>query len=134
VYRPTFELLSFETISFEDKIAILERMLEALIYANLTYLRVRPDTPKLYDSGVIYVTEPEGQDEWQDIPTTLAKRSGDCEDLASYRVAELRMQGVKAMPYVTGAKKANGFTLFHIRVRYPDGRIEDPSALLGMPA
>ena len=56
----------------------------------------------------------------------------NCEDLACYRIAELRVRhGENALPYVT-AKKIGTFTLFHIQVEREDGSIEDPSRILGM--
>ena len=131
MYSPTYELDCFSTVTHEEKLEILKAMLEALILANLFYLRHRPDTPPLYAAEVPYVVEPPGRDNWQDIPRTLALREGDCEDLACYRIAELRMQGEKAKPHVT-AKKIGTFTLFHIQVERGDGKIEDPSRILGM--
>lgn len=62
----------------------------------------------------------------------------NCEDLACYRVAELRHRhGEPAQPYVTSklvkSKRYGTFTLYHIRVQRADGSIEDPSKILGMP-
>jgi hypothetical protein len=132
MYSPTYELACFSTVTHEEKLDILKAMLEALILANVFYLRHRPDTPPLYAAGVPYVVEPPGRDNWQDIPRTLALREGDCEDLACYRIAELRVRhNENAMPYVT-AKKIGTFTLFHIQVERGDGTVEDPSRILGM--
>ncbi len=68
MYRPTYELASFTTISSEEKILVLEAMLEALILANVFYLRRTPNCTPLYNAGVPYVDEPPGRDNWQDIP------------------------------------------------------------------
>jgi hypothetical protein len=62
----------------------------------------------------------------------------NCEDLACWRVAELRVRfGEAAQPYVTSqmlnSPEHGLFTLYHIRVRRADGTIEDPSKILGMP-
>jgi hypothetical protein len=117
-------------------------MLEALAHANVLWLRDNPLTPALYASGVRYAREAPGVDDWQDIPRTLAVRSGDCEDLAGWRVAELRHAGESASfvvtPYETPyfcdsvAKQRPCMIDFHIRVIRADGSREDPSQILGM--
>ena len=87
----------------------------------------------LYDSGVRYMEEPPGQEDWQDIPTCLKMRAGDCEDLAWWRVAELRVRyGIQAQPTFKCMQRPNGGMLYHIQVQLPDGRKEDPSRVLGM--
>lgn len=106
-------------------------MMHALCYVNLTWLMQYPRTPQLYRSGVIYKPE-EGTENWQDIPTCLKLRYGDCEDLACYRVAELNYAGIKARPYLKWRESGPRMSQFHATVRWPDGRIEDPSAALGM--
>ena len=132
MYRPTYELACFSTVTHDEKLDILVAMLEALVLANVLYLRHRPATPPLYASGVPYVVEPPGRDNWQDIPRSLALGEGDCEDLACWRIAELRVRhNENARPHIT-AKKIGNFTLFHIMVRRGDGSIEDPSRILGM--
>jgi len=62
----------------------------------------------------------------------------NCEDLACYRVAELRVRsGESCKPYISWqivkSAKYGSFTLYHIRVLRKDGSIEDPSKILGMP-
>lgn len=110
----------------------LKGLLAALVIANQEYLKLHPEAPLLYRSGIRYQAEPPGQEEWQDYPTLLQTGRGDCEDLASARVAELRVRfGIRAKPYVTH-RQAGGILRYHIQVRLPDGRIEDPSARLGM--
>jgi len=114
-------------------------LLEGLVRCNQVYLDDNPNTVKLYDSDVVY--QPEfGTEEWQDIPTTLERGFGDCEDLAAYRCAELRNEGVKAMPYIKW-RLVNGSYRFHALLKWPDtivngrkvkGRVEDPSRRLGM--
>lgn len=92
--------------------------------------------PGFYESGIRYET-PEnacGGDVWQDIPTLLRRGFGDCKDLACFRAAELTVkEGIYAKPIVRRKWMQNGFALYHVVVMYPDGRIEDPSAALGMP-
>lgn len=108
-------------------------LLEALIKCNLIYLASNPKTPLLYSSGVRYQREPRSREEWQDIPTALKLTRADCEDLASWRVAELRHRGINARAHLKWfhSRKVN-LTLYHVQVKLPDGTIEDPSAKLGM--
>lgn len=114
------------------KVAVLGAMLEALVLADLEYLRENPSTPQLLTSGVVYKREAPGSDNWQDTERTLELRSGDCEDLCAWRCAELRAAGEDAhcdlLEFVDG-----GITFFHVRVRRANGAIEDPSRILGMP-
>lgn len=107
---------------------------ECLVQLDMDFLRrARGRVPSLYASGVRYRREgtpsagPRAE-RFQMIPEVLRTRSGDCEDLSAWRVAELRLSGVRAIPWIirTGAR------LYHVQVKYPDGRIEDPSKRLGM--
>jgi muconolactone delta-isomerase len=109
----------------------LEIMLEALVALDLDYLQHHPETPTLYASGVRYEAEPPGREDWTDVLTTLRRGYGDCEDLASWRVAELQKQGIAARP-VHRWRSREGFTTYHILAQWPNGRIEDPSRRLGM--
>jgi len=60
-------------------------------------------------------------------------RAGQCEDLACWRAAELVVRhGIQARPDFTCDARGDGSRLYHIVVRLPDGRIEDPSRNLGM--
>lgn len=102
-----------------------------LAEANREWLETYPGTPPLYKSPVLYRLEPKTEI-WQDIPTTLARGFGDCEDLACWRIAELQQEGIAAMPYITWRKRRDGGTVYHALVRHPDGLIEDPSRALGM--
>jgi hypothetical protein len=137
MYAPCFRLVSFDVIPDGYKFTVLDHLLEALTMANVAYLLTHPQTPLLYASGVRYEQEPDGRDEWQDIPDTIARRTGDCEDLACWRVAELRASGeigatraisVSDMPDHSGKM----VTTFHICVLRQNGSIEDPSRRLGM--
>jgi hypothetical protein len=126
----------------------MQILLDALTKIHLDHLRHYPKTPSLYDSGVVYEREPPGREDWQDILTTLRRRGGDCEDLATWRAAELMMRGVPARAFghprpmmipracgegeVACEGKSDVGTLWHILVRWPNGKIEDPSKKLGM--
>lgn len=113
--------------------AVLQTLLHTLFWVDVLCLRAHPETPLLYQSGVRYEEEPIGQEDWQDIPTCLRLKCGDCEDLSCWRAAEIYVRwGVEARPTFIWKTRANGGYLYHIQVRYPDGRIEDPSRALGM--
>lgn len=109
---------------------------ECLVQLDMDFLRrarKRAPFPLLYASGVRYRREAAPSsglraERFQIIPDVLRARAGDCEDLSAWRVAELRLSGVRAIPWIirTGAR------LYHVQVKYPDGRIEDPSKRLGM--
>ena len=117
--------------------AVLRLFLEALTAANVAYLQSHPDTPPIYSAGVVYRRETPKikgapiPEEWLQIPYVLQQGWGDCEDLACWRAAELLQQGVKAQPTFTFRKQGN-FSIYHIMVRLPNGKIEDPSRRLGM--
>lgn len=119
--------VGFELSSVDAK--RLRIMLDALVRLDLLELKQRR-YPSLYKSGVRYQREPKEPgrfERWKTIRELIDTGFGDCEDLASARVAELRMMGVRAIPWL----RRRGNT-WHVVVRYPNGRIEDPSRRLGM--
>ena len=140
MYRITFVLDLFKGAKDRElSHASLKTLLMALMHIDILYLKEHPEVPALIGpggmgpAGVRYAEEPPGQEDWQDIPTTLKLGWGDCEDLACWRAAELRVRhNVQAEPTFIWKLRPNGGYLYHILVRYPDGRIEDPSRTLGM--
>lgn len=123
--------MSFIRVGFvvKSKRQSLLRLLNALVDLNRHELRLYR-LPPLYKSGVRYKREPKipgRREDWKTITQILKDKHGDCEDLTAWRVSELREQGIKAMPWLT--KHGN---TWHVVVRYPDGKIEDPSKRLGM--
>lgn len=105
--------------------------------------------PPLYAAGVIYREEAPGHEDWLDAPAVLKQGYADCEDLAAYRTAELRVAGFTDVEpvikyqwipremmirqgYPAHKLPGRGVWLVHCCVRWPDGRIEDPSKILGM--
>lgn len=111
----------------KPQLTVLVRALTAL---DMLYLLAHPKAPLLSKSGVRYESQPGGGERFLTIPAVLAAGSGDCDQLAPWRAAELRVRyGIRAMPEV----KRMGKNLWHVFVRYPDGRVEDVSAALGMP-
>jgi hypothetical protein len=123
---------------------VIKALLDAQVRNNLLYLSLHRGIPPLYKSGVRYKPEPEGQtfnglpaEEFALIPVVLARKSGDCDDLAPWRCAELIHGGEPAKIRIQWRARRNldgssGRKYFHIVVRRSNGVIEDPSAELGM--
>lgn len=168
--------VTFCTDAFADARTIeyserhLACLLWALVFADEAHLLVHPETPALYQAGVYWEAEKPtgkspceggtGQEQFLGIRQVIAQGKADCEDLACWRVAEVRLgrgerRGIaprKGHPPVTpcpvpypmrpkGPGVVPGFfkrliskntLLYHIVVVYPNGRIEDPSRRLGM--
>lgn len=173
-------------------------LMEGLVRVNQTHLRqfeefkkrglVENNYPSVYRSGLHYETE-KGTEIWPDIPSLLMGTMGkgvypgyfgDCEDLACYRVAELRelpyhyerpapwnkkktecadprypqpatpgapvpvsgasdwagwkkvKGGIRAKPFAKWRRGPQGNYHYHALTYLPDGRLEDPSLVLGM--
>ncbi len=112
---------------------VLSHLLVGLTEIDALLLRRHPEYPGIYDGHVRYEEEPLGQEDWQDAPTSIALGIADCEDLASWRAAELNVRyGVRARPSFIWRKRPNGSYLYHIQVTHPNGAVEDPSRRLGM--
>lgn len=84
--------------------------------------------PPLYSAGVRYRTEP--REVWRHAADVLGEGWGDCEDLAAWRAAELRVSGEDPDAAVATYKSAP--RRYHAVVLRGDGSIEDPSRQLGM--
>lgn len=103
--------------------------LHGLALLSLAQIRAGAVTRPLYASGVKYMREPLGRERWQSARETQQYGYGDCEDLTAWRVAELWAQGeAGAEPYVYEPRPG----LAHCQVKRANGKIEDPSRLLGM--
>jgi hypothetical protein len=131
---------SFETANEAVAHEVLNSMLECLVQMNVAIMRAQR-FPPLYTTHVRYRQEPLGQENWRDAAIVLRDGFGDCEDLAAYRVAELRvLHKVHARCVfrwrtfmIDGKTRVK---LYHILVGVPhEGKmlIEDPSKRLGMP-
>lgn len=111
--------------------------LNAMVRWNVYLFTTRPGLPPLYESGIRYVREDEAADpqrasfpaieRWQMADVLAVTKRGDCEDLAMYRVGWLRAHGENARIRLT--RRGN---IWHVTLFRADGRIEDPSARLGM--
>lgn len=106
-------------------------LLNTLVRVNVWALR-RGRYPRLYTSDVVYCREPRGVELWQSTPALLASGIGDCEDLATTRVAELTERRIPARVRLTRKERADGSRLYHVTVWRGEGCVEDPSRRLGM--
>jgi hypothetical protein len=113
----------------------LEAMAEGLVRLNMWLFEAAErrggiELPPLYETGIVYRREPKGREWWETAADALglvADRSGDCEDLAAFRAAELRYyEDVDARVKVIRTPRGS----FHAVVEHPDGTIEDPSRVL----
>jgi len=130
-FYPIHFELSFDDDSDPAVVAeVVVALVEALAVANLHYLRGTPSVPALYRSGVVYQREVD-REEFLDVARVMARGAADCEDLAAWRIAELRWAGVDAVPLVTWEERGKHVE-YHVQLQTPEG-IEDPSVLLGMP-
>jgi len=112
--------------------ATLQCMLDALTDIDARYLQRHPEVAPIHQAGVRYEEEPPGQEDWQDVATTLRTRTCDCDDISPWRAAELRVRLLNARAIMKPQKKADGSSLYHILTLMPDGTVEDTSRDLGM--
>ena len=114
--------------------ATLDVLLDALTEIDQNYLLAHPETPPLYSLAgkLLYLEEPPGQEDWQDVPTCLRMRTADCEDLSCWRTGEAQVrQKVPARSAFSKHETTGGATLYHITTKVA-GRPEDPSRFFGM--
>lgn len=116
------------TLTLPISAEYISAALEALTGINAVMIAER-GLPDVYDAKVTYRRERPGRERWQNAAETLALGYGDCEDLACWRAAWLRVN--EAEPARAVAIPGGPHTI-HIVVVRGDGSIEDPSADLGM--
>ena len=150
-FRPHHIRFALRAFASESERAIshkfLRTLLNALTAIDLDYLRVHPECPPLYKSGVVYDEEPIGQEDWCDVPTVIQQGWGDCEDLACWRSAELLVRNerarakdpslpvIRSTPIFRWRRLNESTTLYHILCLHEIGGrqvVEDPSRILGM--
>jgi len=73
--------------------ALSEEALELVVQANMKFLREHPEAPRFFESGVRYQLDDSDTNEWLTIPQILERGWGDCDQLAPWFAAELRLQG-----------------------------------------
>jgi hypothetical protein len=136
--------------------------LEAMISVNLWHIKRGLNravqgkgvpVPPLYSSGVRYKEDPPGEENWHDCLSVLQRGTADCDQLCSWRVAELRAAGIAAEPLIKWQQvpkdvmiglghpahmvPEEGISMVHVLVGWPgwredESKVEDPSKLLGM--
>jgi len=111
---------------------VLNAALEGVTRLNESLIKSRavPTWDQSLASGVLWRPEPPGSEHF-DHAGLVAKRGwGDCDDLAPYAAATLRVtgedRGARAVVKRSGPKK------WHAVVRRSDGSIDDPSLEAGM--
>lgn len=113
----------------------IEIALAALMVIDMYEIREYA-LPALYSSGVRYAREVclapgvrETCERFLSARKALEERTADCDDLAAWRSAELRVSGEDpgAAPFCRRSEAG-----WHCLVRRSDGTIEDPSVVLGM--
>jgi hypothetical protein len=92
--------------------------------------------PFLYQSGVKYTEQRPEACCFRPPSEVLERKGGDCKQLTTWRIAELREANIDARPRViwleaTDGKGVKGF-IAHMLLRLPDTNLEDPSVNLGM--
>lgn len=117
---------------------LLELYFEAQVRANMVWLTLNPRAPLVYASQVVY--EREGSPEvWLDIPAILNQGHDDCEGLAAWLAAEMRLRAPNSETKrkhplaVVSLVKTKRAGLWHAVVKDMDTqKIYDPSKRLGM--
>jgi hypothetical protein len=91
--------------------------------------RLGQAVPRLYESRARYRREKPGHEFWKGALDALGvaeSMTGDCEDLAAYRAAELRFfDGEPARVRIVRTERGS----FHAVVERGDGTLEDPSRI-----
>ena len=126
--------------SRDESERVMEILLETLVRIDQLWLRLNPETPRLYGAGIRYIPESDGSEEWNAIPEVIREGGADCDDLSGWLSAERRERDgdPEARPTYYWHKMPpsplypDGLTMYHIRCRHGDGTIEDPSLKLGM--
>lgn len=128
-------------LGLERYLRVLTSALETLAAAGAAELARYPEIPMLYESGCRYRREDRDRsgarlEDWRSPLAVCEAGAGDCEDLAAYRVAELRERlgepGAHFDVLSQEPREGRNHWLFHIRLRRANGRLEDPSKHLGM--
>jgi hypothetical protein len=106
---------------------VLRAFLEGMVALNCAII-LDEDLPSVYEVAR-YQREAPGREVWQHAASVAKSGRGDCEDLAAYRAAELRVRDGEAA--VVDVVRTGARTL-HAVVRRGDGSIEDVAKKLGM--
>jgi hypothetical protein len=112
---------------------VLDSALEASTRLNSAMVAKRevPTFSTAVKAGrVKWAPEPPGAERFDHARTVLGRGWGDCDDLAPWQAASLRVTGVD--PGATANVVKSGPNRWHAIVKRSDGTIEDPSRQAGM--
>jgi hypothetical protein len=111
----------------------LEPALEATTLVNEQLIRAgrTPLASTAINSGVRWQPEPPGDESFDHSELVWSRGWGDCDDLAPWRAAELRVTGED--PGANAIIIPSGPNTWHAVVERSDGTIDDPSLAAGMP-
>jgi hypothetical protein len=109
----------------------IDAALEATTRANeaLGHRGMLPDIGAALGNGLKWRPEPWIGERFDLAPTAAARGWGDCDDLAPWLAAQLRVSGEDARAFA----RPSGRNRWHVQVERGDGQILDPSAWAGMP-
>lgn len=109
----------------------IQGLLCCLIELNVLFLRMFPNAPKLYDSGIVY----DRTDVWDTIPALYGRRYGDCKTLSCALVAERSVAGRRAIPVFRWLPNVDVNSPYHVNYHIlvlSEFGWEDPSKVCGM--
>lgn len=120
----------------EDKVTpeALNGALEAVTRVNESLIGARhvPLAQDAIKRGVRWSPEPFGEERFDNAAIVVGRGWGDCDDLAPYEAASLRVTG--ADPGAFARVFPSGPNRWHAVVQRSDGSIDDPSQWAGMNA
>ncbi len=117
-----------QLLRLPESIEIYEAALEGLSRVNEAIYKQQPSLPELFASGAVYRRET--GEAWRHVADVIADGWGDCEDLAAARVGWLRAKRIDRKARVKVVR--TGPKMTHAIVARGNGKIEDPSKVLGM--
>jgi len=111
---------------------VLDAALEGVTRLNEDMIRAGavPTFREALRAGVRWKPEPPGAEHFDHAGVVIGRRWGDCDDLAPYEAASLRVTGRD--PGAVAVVKRSGPKRWHAVVRRSDGSIVDPSRAAGM--
>lgn len=115
----------------DEKEAILNAALESVTRADEAQLRRgAPTAIQGIRAGVRWKPEPPGDEHFDLAGTVLRRGWGDCDDLAPWHAASLRLTGEDPEAYAF--VRPSGPNRWHAVVQRSNGTVEDPSRAAGM--
>jgi hypothetical protein len=99
--------------------AALHGIVETDVVQLLMSKRNGYPVPPLYRSGVVYLSDLLPREAWWTIWEVLDAGGGICEDLACWRIAELKGEGIDARPVVYHPDGVDGPVMMHALVGVP---------------